>query len=278
LDESNWELVYYSLIFYQKANDRMGCGKSMILPVEKILKLIEYEHPWVRLCAARIFLSLLNNNQLDFGFKTLISENGIINKMCYTIKTLQDGNEEEEYANVVVEILYLITKYIDENELFHLLKKVSFIARLGSTSFVKKNCFKWIALLINSENTMERLMNSEHKTTFLIPIISPLHRTANDECSKDKDLKNFAEEVMALLETQVENDDFYSARAMVERSIAKVREDRRNERKVQKLVDPETAAKRKLSKNLNKKKAKKRKREDEAKKGGREEGRRRIKV
>jgi hypothetical protein len=73
-------------------------------------------------------------------------------------------------------------------------------------------------------------------------------------------------EVMGMIESKVGQSVFYKTRSAVERQVSHKREERRKDRKLQAIIDPEARAKRKLVKNEMKTNARKRKSEDFMKK------------
>ena len=145
-----------------------------------------------------------------------------------------------------------------------LCKKLSYLARLEGTKnkspVVRTSVFQWFA-------AMATYIPQEKLDIYLIPMISVLYRTINDDTSKGRfveELKNLAQEVMDILQKQAGGHNYLESYNQIHTKVAEIRLERRNKKAILAVADPRAAAQRKLQRSEMKKKGKKRKNEEYA--------------
>ncbi|KAH8110477.1 hypothetical protein DFH11DRAFT_1547369 [Phellopilus nigrolimitatus] len=118
--------------------------------------------------------------------------------------------------------------------------------------------FRWFAAMASH-------MDGTRLDRYLPHILSPLYRIAEDDLVGDtqmNELKTLAAELQDLVQAKVGTTKFASVYNQIRQKVVSVRQERRAARVVQTAVDPQSAAKRKMHKNVNKKESRKRKNSD----------------
>ncbi|KAI8575447.1 hypothetical protein K450DRAFT_261769 [Umbelopsis ramanniana AG] len=144
-----------------------------------------------------------------------------------------------------------------------LFNKESFLARgaaiRGQKNILLRTCvFKWFAAMMS-------VLKAGEITPFLISIVSPLYRTAEDEDTKGTDfdeLKQLANEVLSLVQKKVGTTEYFYAYNKVRQRVQEVRSQRKANRAYQAVSDPVAAARMKVKRNEMKRNARKRKTAD----------------
>ncbi|KZT64878.1 hypothetical protein DAEQUDRAFT_769307 [Daedalea quercina L-15889] len=114
---------------------------------------------------------------------------------------------------------------------------------------------KWFAAMISH-------MESNHDEYFLMHVLSPLYRIAEDDTIRDPqigELKTVAAELQDLVQAKVGTTKFASVYNEIRQHVVGVRRERRNARVVQASTNPEVAARKKIHRNALKKESRKRK-------------------
>ncbi|PCH35508.1 hypothetical protein WOLCODRAFT_125908 [Wolfiporia cocos MD-104 SS10] len=115
--------------------------------------------------------------------------------------------------------------------------------------------FKWFAAMVS-------YLESSLAERFLVHILSPLYRIAEDDIIRDTqigELKTLAIELQDLVQAKVGTTAFAGVYNRIRQGVLGVRRERRNARAVQTATNPGAAAKRKLQQNALKKESRKRK-------------------
>ncbi|CAG8576266.1 3030_t:CDS:10 [Funneliformis caledonium] len=144
--------------------------------------------------------------------------------------------------------------------LFWLFKKLSYQARLApikkeDNDLQRTSIYQWMA-------AMTTFMPPSDLTPYLMLIISPIYRFVNDETIKGNEidnLKQFGKEILDLVQKRVGTTQFHISYNKIKQQVLKVRRERKHKKAIMVLVDPESAAKRKLQKNEMKRQNRKRK-------------------
>ncbi|XP_033113828.1 small subunit processome component 20 homolog isoform X2 [Anneissia japonica] len=103
-------------------------------------------------------------------------------------------------------------------------------------------------------------LGKEHIGPFLPQIMKPMMREVSDKMShSDSELRILCQEVLEMLKTMVGIESFTKVYASVQKDLNAIREGRKKKRALEAVANPETAAKRRMKKQLNKKESKKRK-------------------
>ncbi|KAK9722628.1 U3 snoRNP protein [Basidiobolus ranarum] len=143
--------------------------------------------------------------------------------------------------------------------LFWLFKKLSFVARsdIGGNKATARRIFifQWFA-------AMASFIKPEELQPYLIPIVSPIYRTVNDETSKGKeaeDLRALGQEVLDFVRKQVGTTVYHETYNQIRQRVVDIRRERKAKRSFQAITDPEAHAKRKIQKNEMKKNSRKNK-------------------
>ncbi|KAJ3050202.1 U3 snoRNP protein [Rhizophlyctis rosea] len=150
--------------------------------------------------------------------------------------------------------------------LLWLCQKLSYAARadIGKRRgpLLRKSVFQFFAAI-------SAFVSQDKLEVYLLPMISTLYRTANDETAKGPDaddLRRLANEVMELLQKHAGTALYIEVYNKVHSHIVDVRRERKMKRDIQAVVDPEARARRRLQKNEMKRSSRKRKAEDFASK------------
>ncbi|CCM06042.1 uncharacterized protein FIBRA_08288 [Fibroporia radiculosa] len=114
---------------------------------------------------------------------------------------------------------------------------------------------KWFAAMVSH-------MEASQTMQFLVHILSPVYRIAEDDTIRDPqitELKSLAVELQDLVQAKVGTTQFANVYNRIRQGVLSVRRERRNARMVQATTNPELAAKKKLQRNVMKKESRKRK-------------------
>ncbi|TPX64406.1 hypothetical protein SpCBS45565_g05899 [Spizellomyces sp. 'palustris'] len=146
--------------------------------------------------------------------------------------------------------------------LLALCRRLSYLARAEASKkrgpILRRSVFQWFA-------AMSRYIPSVHLKVYLVPMVSTLYRTSKDETAKGSDadeLRLLANEVMELIQRQVGTADYLEVYNQVHFRVQTVRQERKMQRSVQAVLDPEARARRKLQKGNMKRTNRKRKAEE----------------
>ncbi|KAJ3019396.1 UNVERIFIED_CONTAM: U3 snoRNP protein [Siphonaria sp. JEL0065] len=215
--------------------------------------------------------------------------------MQLTTKQLESDLLQEDHAKQVVKNLLFIGKCImqfhddsddnekgeeeeeeevqsdnDENEendkaakgnllLVKIFKRLAYIGRadVGTDNLLLK---EHLSILWSND------FESDNYGLYLGPAMAVLYRTMNSAGKETDELKNLAKEISEHLQKSVGISCYLEIYNKIDFQVQEAREGRRTKRKVQVIVDPEAAAKRRVQKNVMKKNSKKRKIEELSKK------------
>ncbi|KAJ3068143.1 U3 snoRNP protein [Podochytrium sp. JEL0797] len=300
-----WQAGYYTLNTFSKifAKSSTWVLDPSCLPLWQDCKFfLMYPHTWVRSVTCRLFGTLFAAVDLE---EDVDGENATIQAILLTPQTLsmvsmqltkqlESKLLQEDHAKQVVKNLLYIGKCIlqfhdDEEEvvedveedeeaqeedgedapaaekvkgnvlLLKIFKRLAYIGRADVGTDKRKSVFQWFGAMILS-------MECEDFTPYLTPAMSVLYRTMNSSGRETDELKNLAKEISEHLQKAVGITTYLAVYNQIHTQVQSARQDRRTKRKVQVIVDPEAAAKRRLQKNEMKKQGKKRKVEEISKK------------
>ena len=168
-----------------------------------------------------------------------------------------NDKDDDEEAGIVDESASLTKKA----PLLWLTQKLSYLARLevgrkrGPT--LRRSVFQWFSAIST------HIPQQEYEPYYL-SMIATLYRTAKDETLKGADaeqLRQLATQVMEHLQKNIGTIAYVELYNKVQRHIEEVRRDRRSQRAIQAVADPEAHARRRIQKNEMKRSSRKRKAE-----------------
>ncbi|CAG8559924.1 1468_t:CDS:2, partial [Racocetra fulgida] len=242
----DWEIGYYALNTFTKLIKAFPsvtyleeCNKIWIL----VERHIFHSHSWIRLASSRLFGSYFAkinpetmiatglNKRNDFLTKDLLRK--LATSFCTQLKSEHLG---QELAIQIVKNLFFIGKcfyYLspDEDKVDH--------------SFTRERDGNH-----NEESISEDIDNENHDDI-----------DDNENHDDIDDIDNIDN-----IETRVGTTQYHNAYNKVRQQIEEVRRERKHQRVIKAIVDPESAAKRKIQRNEMKKQNRKRKNEEFAKK------------
>ncbi|XP_053397711.1 small subunit processome component 20 homolog [Mercenaria mercenaria] len=194
------------------------------------------------------FLTQLQSELLNDELASQVIKNMIFLTKCarYMSQIEQEPGEGEEEDKVKgLSVLWLVRKMVREANHEAINNNKMTIKRI--------HVFKWLAAVaLDIGDTME--------TNVLNAMLPPLQRELNDQSMyQDASLRSLAQEVVDLLKKTVGVEKFTGSYASTQKVRAERKDERKRQRAVQAVANPELHAKRKLKKNLNKIEAKKRK-------------------
>jgi len=108
---------------------------------------------------------------------------------------------------------------------------------------------------------MSNYMDSDRVERFLVHMLNPVYRVLDDDFTKDAQMesaKTISQELLDLLQTKVGTTQFSAVYSQIRQGIMGKRRERRQDRVMQAVQDPQAAARRKVHRNEMKKDSKKR--------------------
>ncbi|KAF8986162.1 U3 snoRNP protein [Entomortierella lignicola] len=136
--------------------------------------------------------------------------------------------------------------------LYWLIKRLSFLSRgaamrkNSNKSTIQQTCiFQCMAAFSTHIHTNDI-------KSYLIPIISPIYRIVNDETAKGtemEELKKLGSEVLDLVQKRAGTTDYFIAYNRIRQHVLEVRRERKQQRVMQAMNDPEARARRRIQKN-----------------------------
>ncbi|TPX60594.1 hypothetical protein PhCBS80983_g01757 [Powellomyces hirtus] len=145
--------------------------------------------------------------------------------------------------------------------LLALCRRLAFLCRAdvaNKRGLLRQSTFHWFAAMTN-------YIPATHINRYLFHMISTLYRTAKDETAKGEEadkLRLAAQEVLDHIRKQVGTTEYLEVYHKVETRILEVRRERKAQRSIQAVVDPEARARRRVQKNDMKRGSRKRKAEE----------------
>ncbi|KAF9352647.1 U3 snoRNP protein [Mortierella sp. AD094] len=159
----------------------------------------------------------------------------------------EDENEEGDDKKASSE-----AKLPVKRSLYWLIKRLSFLSRgaamrkNSNKSTIQQTCiFQCMAAFTSHIHTSDL-------KPYLIPIISPIYRIVNDETAKGTDmeeLKKLGSEVLDLVQKRAGTTDYFVAYNRIRQHVLEVRRERKQQRVMQAMNDPEGRARRRIQKN-----------------------------
>ncbi|KAJ3024120.1 U3 snoRNP protein [Thoreauomyces humboldtii] len=150
--------------------------------------------------------------------------------------------------------------------LLALCRRVAFLCRADTAKkrgpLLRRSVFQWFAAMTN-------YIPAPKMNRYLFHMISTLYRTSKDESAKGADadeLRLLADEVLGMIRKHVGTVEYLEMYNKVHLRVQEVRRERKAQRSIQAVVDPEARAKRRVQKNDMKRGSRKRKAEEFAQK------------
>ncbi|TFY61376.1 hypothetical protein EVJ58_g4545 [Rhodofomes roseus] len=174
-----------------------------------------------------------------------------------TAETVQDDEDEEAQAEQDVSknpLPWLFSKLSHQARHAHIMRRNK-SSSPANWIHQPSSIFKWFAAMVSH-------MDSTHVEHFLMHILSPLYRIAEDDTIRDLqigELKTLAAELQDLVQAKVGTTKFAAVYNEIRQHVVGVRRERRNARVMQVSTNPEAAAKKKIHRNALKKESRKRK-------------------
>ncbi|XP_011495601.1 PREDICTED: small subunit processome component 20 homolog [Ceratosolen solmsi marchali] len=261
--------------------------------------LLAHPHLWVRLAASQMLgfvLAALNvekvihliNNPADCNFDDGYIYSNPIEQLrsliLDSIAQLQPDTDFEELYDQIIKNLIFISKLLtitktdqddsseqDENNknsisLLWLLKRLRKcinyeISQAPKSTIIRSSVFKWMAGVIV-------MMEIDSLKPILFQFMSPLVREMATIEESNAPLRQLAKQVATMIKKNMNIEDYTRLLSQSQQRIDMKKAERKKTRLQQVVIDPEIAAKRKISKQLKKKVARKRKIETLAGKRG----------
>ncbi|KAG0304218.1 U3 snoRNP protein [Dissophora globulifera] len=139
-----------------------------------------------------------------------------------------------------------------KRSLLWLVKRMSFLSRGAAMrkqtnhSTIQQTCIFQCMAAITTH------IRAEELKPYLIPIVAPIYRIVNDETSKGTDseeLKKLGSEVLDLVQKRAGTTAYFAAYNRVRQHVLDVRRERKQQRVMQAMNDPEARARRRIQKN-----------------------------
>ncbi|WFD00171.1 U3 snoRNP protein [Malassezia yamatoensis] len=146
----------------------------------------------------------------------------------------------------------------EENPLAWLFSRMSHAARFTPRANARNQDLRRISAIFKWFAAISTQIPPEILEQFLVHILSPIQRITDDE-SVEETHRTLASEVQELIQSRVSATSFTRIYAHVRQAILANRRERRNQRLMQNIMDPERAAKRRHTRNVHKHESRKRK-------------------
>ncbi|KAJ8331227.1 U3 snoRNP protein [Batrachochytrium dendrobatidis] len=151
------------------------------------------------------------------------------------------------------------------NVLMWLTRRLSYLARLDASKrrgpILRRSVFQWFAAI-------SMHIPKEVSHPYYMCMISTLYRSAKNDTAKGpaaEEIHQLALEVMNMFQKQLGTTAYIDMYNTVHLSVEKVRRDRRTQKSIQAVVDPEASSRRRIQKNVMKQASRKRKSEEHSK-------------
>ncbi|KAI5797940.1 armadillo-type protein [Peziza echinospora] len=292
-EPTDWELVYFSLQLWAKFSQFFPdavFSQGQILMWESIQSCLSYPHAWIRLSSARLMglffaefatapletLPLENKRGMKFDGETMIE---IARRCSAQLNSLE--LTEELALQVIKNLLFLgrcfhasglllsekvstVEEVSDDEEadadegpkeqksaLLWLIGRISGVIRnevnmkkivLGKTSAIK-----WLAAIV-------QVIPGEDLIPLAPAMVMPLYNLVDaPENDLIKDLRALAAEVLEMIRQRVGTTAYGQIYSKVREAVQERRRVRKHKRTIQTVMDPETAAQKKMRKHIRKK-------------------------
>ncbi|KZT41897.1 ARM repeat-containing protein [Sistotremastrum suecicum HHB10207 ss-3] len=294
-----WQAPYQALCVLEKLlrTPQLIPDDSRHTLSQLVVDILLFPHIWVRTASCRILGLLFTASPISRpgtdarGIFSAKSMAGLAGKLC---SQLRSQNLDEPLGLQVVKNLFYVGKCFClvpeptagtndsetvpedspeqahraiENPLPWLFSKLSYQAR--SVHIARRNrssnqehweiqlssILRWFAAMANH-------MDSSIVEKFLVHILTPVYRLVDDESIRDPkidDLKVLTQELIDLIQNKVGTTKFSTIYNQIRQGVVSVRRERKAERVMQVVQNPEEAAKRKIQRNTVKKESRKRK-------------------
>ncbi|KZS87766.1 hypothetical protein SISNIDRAFT_446569 [Sistotremastrum niveocremeum HHB9708] len=294
-----WQAPYQALCVLEKLlrTPQLIPDDSRHTLSQLVVDILLFPHIWVRTASCRILGLLFTASPISRpgtdarGIFSAKSMAGLAGKLC---SQLRSQNLDEPLGLQVVKNLFYVGKCFClvpeptagtndsetvpedspeqahraiENPLPWLFSKLSYQAR--SVHIARRNrssnqehweiqlssILRWFAAMANH-------MDASVLEKFLVHILTPVYRLVDDESIRDPkidDLKVLTQELIDLIQNKVGTTKFSTIYNQIRQGVVSVRRERKAERVMQVVQNPEEAAKRKIQRNTVKKESRKRK-------------------
>ncbi|KAH8831231.1 armadillo-type protein [Flagelloscypha sp. PMI_526] len=269
-----WENAYHSFtLLFKLLSNSSTLTPSLLRSTRSHLL---YPHAWVRLASSRLLGLWFSLVGLDAPMEqTEVKE--IANKLCVQLKS---EHLDDVMGLQVVKNLFWIGKWFssrdsdkeddkseDDDPLPWLFSKLSYQLKSAHIMRTNKAAFSrtWHLqplYILRFFAAMTQQLSSSRLEHFLVHILTPVTRIAEDEVTKDEGmdtLKSTALELQALLQEKVEITAFSGVYNRLRRGVVETQQNRKTKKALQVTKNPELAAQRKMKRNEGKKESRKRK-------------------
>jgi U3 small nucleolar RNA-associated protein 20 len=287
--DEKWSIVWCQQPWSHVLNDIWGY-------VEVYLS---HAHTWIKFVAAQLFNELFSAcppelvvmsylNKCEFSKSQKKAKQDAISTLKFSDYLVQDlevklhslggafchqlstANNNQQLADqVLCNLLHIcqlliflppvcINSVNKQTSLFWLIKRLIREVKLETSGFIKssikrKCVYQWLLGLA-------KLLGKERISDFLTAILQPLVREMTDSSpNSDDDIKSICQQSLDGVKQIIGNDEFCHRYAALQQTIAVQRQQRKTQRSVEAVTNPELNARRKLNKNIKKQEAKKRK-------------------
>ncbi|KAF8589509.1 hypothetical protein K439DRAFT_362879 [Ramaria rubella] len=207
----------------------------------------------------------LNSDTLDSSLSLQVVKNLFYIGKCFCMisdaKSMphapekdMDHNDDTDPESEKLENIY-------SNPLPWLFSKLSYQARSAwiarrNRSVGQDNWSEQPLAIFRCFAAMASYMGTGSLETYLVHILTPVYRILDDDTVKDSltgDLRTLAQELLELVQNQVGTTKFVEVYNLIRQSVAVIRQERRNEKVVQAVKNPQAFARRKIQHNQVKK-------------------------
>ncbi|CAO3587731.1 unnamed protein product [Absidia cylindrospora] len=166
----------------------------------------------------------------------------------------QDGTQDDVTSNsLLAEQNVSVDQSQVHTSLLWLFHKASYTARgagknQGKGLILRSSIFKWFAAMCN-------VMKPEELPPYLFSMIAPIYHTVNGQVSREKgfdDLKTLGNEVLGMIQKKAGPTAYFAIYQNIRQHSIDIKEQRKAQRAVESVTNPELAAKRKMARNQRK--------------------------
>ncbi|WBW71546.1 U3 snoRNP protein Utp20 [Schizosaccharomyces osmophilus] len=261
LDE--WEMLYFGLQSWLKlviANPEKACSRDYEQIWTRLRYVLLFKHSWVRLSVSRLygyFFAIAGNssfNQVNLKASEVEFELDFVLQISNAMQAqLRSSSLTEELGTQVVKNLVFLTRWFNSIrnansepflEIFGRMYKSLRKQRVESMDLSKKYMIQFFVIII-------RIFSTDELLPVIKDILSALYRyTELNEAEKNlqQELVDTVIESLDVLQSKVGTTEYINAYQEVRQASLDVRRERREKRAIEHVVDPGTAAKKKLRK------------------------------
>ncbi|ORZ06726.1 hypothetical protein BCR42DRAFT_496277 [Absidia repens] len=275
-----WEVGYYSLNTFAKVTSTFPklVYTDDTIPIWRgVESLLLHPHAWIRSSSSRLFgvyfagIDVATRNSyltrqvlrgLAYGFVEQLKgiylsdeqANQLVKNLFFIGRCLyhlpaeedvtgndddddQDGSQDDATSNsLLAEQTYLWIKVKYTHHCYGSSIKLHILQEV-----LRSSIFKWFAAMCN-------VMKPEELSPYLFSMIAPIYHTVNGQVSREKgfdDLKTLGNEVLGMIQKKAGPTAYFAIYQNIRQHSIDIKEERKAQRAVESITNPELAAKRK---------------------------------